>query len=83
MSPNWQPSGHVFTRPGGHPIDPATLTRHFHALLREARLQPVRFHDLRHSTATLLLAQGVELVVIKELAADVASRSGLVPDGSA
>jgi integrase len=63
----WQGSGHVFTRPDGHPIEPATLTRHFNALLREARLRPIRFHDLRHSTATLLLEQGVELVVIKEL----------------
>ncbi|MGW1157845.1 tyrosine-type recombinase/integrase [Streptomyces sp. NPDC002513] len=63
----WQDSSHVFTRPDGHPIEPATLTRHFNALLREARLRPIRFHDLRHSTATLLLEQGVELVVIKEL----------------
>lgn len=62
-----QGSGHVFTRPDGHPIEPATLTRHFNALLREARLRPIRFHDLRHSTATLLLEQSVELVVIKEL----------------
>jgi integrase len=30
-------------------------------------LRHIRFHDLRHSTATLLLEQGVELVVIKEL----------------
>jgi integrase len=66
-STRWQASGHVFTRPDGHPIEPATLTRHFNALLREARLRPIRFHDLRHSTATLLLEQGVELVVIKEL----------------
>ncbi|WP_405883456.1 site-specific integrase [Streptomyces sp. NBC_01384] len=63
----WQGSSRVFTRPDGHPIEPATLTRHFNALLREARLRPIRFHDLRHSTATLLLEQGVELVVIKEL----------------
>jgi integrase len=63
----WQGSGHIFTRPNGHPIEPATLTRHFNALLRVARLRPIRFHDLRHSTATLLLEQGVELVVIKEL----------------
>ncbi|KAB1987462.1 tyrosine-type recombinase/integrase [Streptomyces triticiradicis] len=36
-------------------------------MLRRARLRRIRFHDLRHSTATLLLEQGVELVVIKEL----------------
>ncbi len=47
--------------------EPATLTRRFNALLRDAHLRPIRFHDLRHSTATLLLEQGVELVVIKEL----------------
>ncbi|MFF1380184.1 tyrosine-type recombinase/integrase [Streptomyces sp. NPDC058308] len=32
-----------------------------------AGLQTIHFHDLRHSTATLLLEQGVELVVTKEL----------------
>ncbi|MCH0560273.1 site-specific integrase [Streptomyces sp. MUM 16J] len=65
--PGWQGSSHVFARPDGHPIEPATLTRHFNLLLRDAHLRPIRFHDLRHSTATLLLEQGVELVVIKEL----------------
>jgi integrase len=35
--------------------------------LRGARLRRIRFHDLGRSTATLLLEQGVELVVIKEL----------------
>ncbi|WP_328320326.1 tyrosine-type recombinase/integrase [Streptomyces sp. NBC_00388] len=64
---SWQDSGYVFTRPDGAPIEGSTLTRHFNALLRQARLRRIRFHDLRHSTATLLLEQGVELVVIKEL----------------
>jgi site-specific recombinase XerD len=32
-----------------------------------AGLRRIRFHDLRHSTAPLLLEQGVDLVVIKEL----------------
>ncbi|AVH58231.1 MULTISPECIES: tyrosine-type recombinase/integrase [Streptomyces] len=63
----WQDSGYVFTRPDGTPIEGATLTRHFTALLDRAGLRRIRFHDLRHSTATLLLEQGVELVVIKEL----------------
>jgi integrase len=63
----WRDTGYVFTRPNGAPIEGATLTRHFTALLRRARLRRIRFHDLRHSAATLLLEQGVELVVIKEL----------------
>ncbi|MCH0570986.1 site-specific integrase [Streptomyces sp. MUM 136J] len=64
---NWKSSGYVFTRPDGYPIEGATLTRHFNTLLRRATLRRIRFHDLRHSAATLLLEQGVELVVIKEL----------------
>ncbi|MFJ1644915.1 tyrosine-type recombinase/integrase [Streptomyces sp. NPDC088258] len=63
----WKDSGYVFTSPDGAPIEGSTLTRHFNTLLRRAVLRRIRFHDLRHSAATLLLEQGVELVVIKEL----------------
>jgi integrase len=49
------------------PLDPINLTRRFRRLLHSAGLRTIRFHDLRHSTATLLLEQGVDLVVIKEL----------------
>ncbi|WP_411574292.1 tyrosine-type recombinase/integrase [Streptomyces fradiae] len=63
----WQDSGHVFATAQGRAIDPTNLTRAFTTLLRKAGLRRIRFHDLRHSTATLLLEQGVELVVIKEL----------------
>ncbi|MBT2481676.1 site-specific integrase [Streptomyces sp. ISL-94] len=63
----WKDSGLVFTTPAGGPIDPANLNRSFRALLDRAGLRRIRFHDLRHSTATLLLEQGVELVLIKEL----------------
>jgi S-DNA-T family DNA segregation ATPase FtsK/SpoIIIE len=65
--PAWQHNGHVFTTAQGGAIDPTNLTRAFTTLLRKAGLRRIRFHDLRHSTATLLLEQGVELVVIKEL----------------
>lgn len=63
----WEPKGHIFTTAQGGSIDPTNLTRTFTTLLRKAGLRRIRFHDLRHSTATLLLEQGVELVVIKEL----------------
>ncbi|WP_435972250.1 tyrosine-type recombinase/integrase [Streptomyces sp. Qhu_M48] len=63
----WSDSGLVFTTPTGLPLDPANLTRRFRSFLDRAGLRRIRFHDLRHSTATLLLEQGVDLVVIKEL----------------
>ncbi|WP_353505503.1 site-specific integrase [Verrucosispora sp. ts21] len=63
----WQHNGYVFTTPQGRPIDPTNLTRTFTTPLRRADLRRIRFHDVRHSTTTLLLEQGVELVVIKEL----------------
>ncbi|MEU0909908.1 tyrosine-type recombinase/integrase [Streptomyces althioticus] len=64
---NWSDNGLVFTTPTGGPLEPANLTRSFSRLLNRAGLRRIRFHDLRHSTATLLLEQGVDLVVIKEL----------------
>ncbi|WTL46717.1 tyrosine-type recombinase/integrase [Streptomyces sp. NBC_01497] len=65
--PAWQDSGYVFTRSDVHPVEPATFTTHFGAPLHDAQLLPIRFHDLRYSTATLLLEQGIEFVVVKEL----------------
>jgi integrase len=63
----WNPSGLVFTKPDGTPIEGSTLTRHFGRLCDAAGVRRVRFHDLRHSCATLLLEQGVDLVTIKNL----------------
>jgi integrase len=63
----WTDNGLVFTTLNGQPLDPTNLTRRFRRLLHSAELRTIRFHDLRHSTATLLLEQGVDLVVIKEL----------------
>lgn len=63
----WRERGLVFTTPTGGALDPANLTRRFRSLLDRAQLRRIRFHYLRHSTATLLLEQGVDLVVIKEL----------------
>ncbi|GHE36437.1 hypothetical protein GCM10018771_15850 [Streptomyces cellulosae] len=42
----------MFTTARGRPIDPTNLTRAFLTLLRKAGLRRIRFHDLRHSTAT-------------------------------
>ena len=45
----------------------AEVTRRFQALLRVGGLPPMRFHDLRHGAASLLLAQGVHPRVVMEM----------------
>ncbi len=43
------------------------LRHYFRPLLKKAGLPPIRFHDLRHTTATLMLAQGVHPKVVSEM----------------
>lgn len=63
----WQDWNLVFTTPHGTPVDGRRLSRIFHGILQDAGLPHLRFHDLRHSAATLLLEQGVDLRVIMDV----------------
>jgi integrase len=51
----------------GAGLQPRNVLRTLHALLTAAKLPRVRFHDLRHSAASLLIAEGVELVEVSML----------------
>ena len=62
----------------GTPIEKSNLYRDFERILKEAELPSIRFHDLRHSTAALLLAQGVNPRAIMELLGH--SRIGVTMD---
>jgi integrase len=44
-----------------------SLTREFGPLLRSAELLPIRFHDLRHTFATLQLAAGTNPKIVSEV----------------
>jgi integrase len=63
---SWREQDFVFTTPVGTPCDQWNLHKRFKALLAGADLPPLRIHDLRHSCATLLLAQGVNPRVVME-----------------
>ena len=58
--------GLVFPRPFGKPLDPATLTSNFEKLAKNAGIEHVRLHDLRHFHATTLLRAGTHLKVVQE-----------------
>ena len=47
-------------------MEPRTQQRKFKAILRAAELPNIRYHDLRNTAATLLLAQGVDPRTIME-----------------
>lgn len=64
---SWQPWELVFCTRLGTPISPRNLVRDFKKLLRRADLPDIRFHDLRHSCASLLAAQGVPQRVTMEI----------------
>ena len=51
----------------GTPIEPRNATRSFKRVLLKGGLPEIRFHDLRHSCATLLLMQGVSPRVVMEI----------------
>lgn len=64
----WEDHDLVFTNALGRPIEPQNLLRRsYWPLLERAGLPRMRFHDLRHSAATLLLAQGVHPKVVQEM----------------
>jgi integrase len=64
----WVERDLVFCTSLGTPIDPKTyVTEPFKMLLQKAGLPDIRFHDLRHSAATLLLSMGVHPKVVQEL----------------
>ncbi len=62
--PMWCHDGHVFTTPRGTPLDPSNVLRAFQAACVSAGIGSRRFHALRHSAATLMLASGVPLEVV-------------------
>ncbi len=65
---DWRDLGLVFTTRVGTPFGPRDAELDFKRILEKAGLPgKIRFHDLRHSAASLLLAQGVEMRVIMEL----------------
>lgn len=58
----------VFTTGVGTPLNPSNVrNRSFHAILERAGLPRIRFHDLRHSAATMMLSQGVPPRVLQDV----------------
>lgn len=63
----WQENNLIFTSGVGSPVDPRNLLRDFKKLLRDAGLPAIRFHDLRHTAASLMLNNNVPVISVSKM----------------
>lgn len=56
----------VFSHPDGRPLRPNTVSRAFERLAKSLGFENIRFHDLRHAHATLMLRQGIHPKIVSE-----------------
>jgi integrase len=59
--------GLVFDRPNGSPVDASVVSRVFPKYCKAAGVRKVRFHDLRHTAASLMLMSGTDLKTVSEI----------------
>lgn len=62
----WQNYDLIFLSPIGSPLDSSNVTKVYKKCLKEAGLPDLRFYDLRHSAATLMLQQGINPKIVQE-----------------
>ena len=60
----WHEHGLIFTSKVGTPIHHRNLLRDFKLLLNYAGLPEIRFHDLRHTAAAIMLNHGIPVIVV-------------------
>jgi len=60
----WEEHGLIFPSSVGTPTGQRNLIRSYKRLLKKAGLPNIRFHDLRHTAATLMLLNGIPLIVV-------------------
>jgi integrase len=64
----WRENGLIFASETGGPLSRQHVTaRHFKPVLKRAGLPEIRFHDLRHTCATLLLSKNVNPKIVSEM----------------
>jgi len=65
--PEWKEHGLVFPSNKGTPLSPRNLFRHFKKTLEDANLPDVRFHNLRHTCASIMYEAGIPEAVISKM----------------
>jgi integrase len=65
-APVWTDNDAVFTAASGSWLDHGNLTRNYNAIVKRAGVKRIAFHGMRHTHATLLLKEGVNVKIVSE-----------------
>ena len=60
----WNDSGRLFVQDNGKPMHPDTVSKWFGKFIRKIGLPVINFHGIRHTNATLLISQNVDVAVV-------------------
>ncbi len=63
----WKDNDLVFAKSDGQPLDSSTITHAFKRIIKRIGIPLIRFHDLCHTHASLVLKQCVHPKVVSEL----------------
>ena len=59
--------GFVFARSDGRYLNPRQMLEHFHKFLKKYGITDIRFHDLRHTAATMMLESGISIKIVQDI----------------
>ena len=60
----WYDSNRLFVQADGKPMHPSTISKWFEKFVAQIGLPVINFHGLRHTNATLLIAQNIEVPIV-------------------
>ncbi len=76
LGPAWPDLNLVFTSANGGPLGSSNSRSRYYAALDRSGLPRVRLHDLRHTAASLMAAEGVPIQVIQAALGHANSSTG-------
>jgi integrase len=63
---SWEENDLIFPSRSGTPMDQSNLLKSFKSLIRKSGLKEIRFHDLRHTAASLMLNHNVPVIIVSK-----------------
>jgi integrase len=67
LGKRWKDHDLIFPNQVGNPLEPSNMRKIYNRILEEAGIHRLRFHDLRHTAASIMLNHGVPVIVVSKI----------------